>query len=1159
MVVVCPSCGATANTDARFCSECGGSLTHACAQCGSVLNPGAKFCSSCGSASIEAQVTGSVLTEERRIISVLFVDLVGFTAHTERSEPEDTRYRLGLYHARVRQDVERFGGRVEKLMGDGVFAVFGAPVAHEDDAERAVRSALRIIESVEQLTAENPELALAVRVGVTTGEAIVQLESSQDREGIVGDVVNTASRLQGIADPGHVVVDDRTYRATRSSVEFDNLGEVELKGKGSKPHVWRARGVRSRFGTAAEAETTGVFVGRTHELALISDTFDRAVSRRSPQLLTLVGEPGVGKSRLVGEFSRHIDDRPDLVWWRQGRCLPYGEGISFWAIGEVIKAHAGVLESEPIDAVTSKLHAAVSALFDDPVESAWVELRLGSLLGLSAAPTERTELFAAWLRFFEALAARNSLVLVIEDLHWADDAVVEFLLHLLDWATDSPILVLCTARPELFAQRPDWGGGKRDAITIGLAPLSDEETVLLMSSLAKRPLMDAVVQQSLVERSGGNPLYINEFVRLVEELGWRGKLTAGDDVPLPDSVAAIIAARLDLLDTDDKTILQAAAVVGRVFWAAALSFIEGIDAAEVQRRLRRLVTSELIRPVRRSSMQGQDEYSFAHVLARDGAYKRLTREDRARLHEATARWLEAVSGERATDVAELLAFHHAVAWELAPSLDADRRRRVYRFQMAAGERAQAFDAVRAAGFYRSAITVAGTESERGRSLLELQRLDVGTIDERHALLMEAIDAFASNDDREGQAETASALGSLEWYRGHSDDADRWGDRALELVEGLQSSPGLAKVLSAAASSKQLRGREDEAIDLVERGLSVAKEVNDTSTYARLLCIRGSAMGQLGDSSGLDDVMEALRIQLDRNYTANAIMTYNNAATMQISFGFLTDGRTLIEEAIVYGTTRGLSAQVEWSQATLIESLLPLGEWDECLQVARELGAADDARGGSQVGVMARTWEATVRFFRGETAEPLAMLEAAVAAARKIQDPQVTVPYISSLLMWREIAGDIDGARALAAEFCELALQHPVFLAIEIHSVAQTLRRLGQVENLDALVRAAKSTGPGPQASIDYARAALAQAKGDHGQSLALLTGVIASSDARSNRFLGTVARLDAARNARHLDLAVEAAKLLAEAEQLAESMGARRWLDQIAEMRIKAHPAAASG
>ena len=1064
-----------------------------------------------------------------------------------------------MYHTRVRQDVERFGGRLEKLMGDGVFAVFGAPIAHEDDPERAVRAAVRVLESVQELNEAQPTLALAVRVAVTTGEAVVQLEPTPDREGIVGDVVNTASRLQNVASSGQVVVDERTFRATRHAIDYVALDDVALKGKEGKQSVWRAAGLRSRYGVAVEEDTATLFVGRTDELSRLTDTFDRAVTRRSPQLVTLVGEAGVGKSRLIREFRRVIDDRPDLVWWRQGRCLPYGEGVTFWAIGEVVKAQAGILDSEPSEAVRTKLHATVTALFDDPDEASWVELRLSSLVGMAGSAADRTELFAAWLRFFEALAARSPLILVVEDLHWADDAVTEFISHILDWAQDSPILLLCTARPELFGARPDWGGGKRDAVTIRLSPLSDDETMRLMSSLAKRPLMDAGLQRALVEQSGGNPLYICEFVCLAEEQGWQDRLRSGDEVPLPDSIASIISARLDLLDSEDKAILQAAAVVGRVFWAGAVSFVEGLDPAEVQTRLRRLISRELIRPVRRSSMQGQDEYAFAHVLARDAAYKRLTRSDRARLHEATARWLEAVSGERAADVAELLAHHLATAWDLAPSADEERRRRVYRFQMAAGDRARAFDAGRAVRFYRSAAVLAATGTEKGRPLLDMAVLSIGNVEESRAMGMEALDAFADSDDNEGQAEAASQLATQAWYEGHAEESDRWSERSLELAAGLEPSPVLAKVLAAAASGKSLRGKVDEALDLVERTMTVAQAVGDTSSYARSLVIKGGAVTQLGDGDGLDYTLEGLRIQLDRNDTNRAMSTYNSAATIQINLGLLVEGRKLIEEAIVYGGNRGLPAHVDWSRNTRNEALFPLGEWDECLKEADDLVLEDAKRGGSQVGTFAKVTSAIIRFLRGETAPALGQLEEGLDSAREIQDPQALIPIMAFVIMCKDLSGDFKRVEELTSEFTVISAGHPVFLAGHIQMVTWAMRRAGMIDQLASLTRVAKPFGRGPIAHVDLARAAVAETRNEPDKAIELLRSVIESCDQMSNRLLGTMARIDAARVSGLLENEDDQAILLDQAEALAVTMGAQRFLTRISEMRGESRQAATSG
>ena len=454
-----------------------------CPHCGEENPERARFCLTCGQLLVAETPAG----EERKVVSVLFVDLVGFTNQSDRADPEDVRATLRPYHERVKTDIERFGGTVEKFIGDAVMAVFGAPVAHEDDAERAVRSALRILDTIEELRSEG--LDIAVRAAVTTGEAVVALGARPERgEGIVtGDVVNTAARLQSAAAVGSVIVDETTRRSTEGVITFAPLDAVAAKGKAEPIAVWRATHARSRIGQP-EAATKAPFVGREHERALLIDTFARAERESSVQLLTVIGEPGIGKSRLVTELRTALDDRPDLITWRHGRCLPYGEGITFWALGEIVKAEAGILESDDQHVAASKLQETVAGLVADESEEAWFGSRLAPLVGAGGdgAAVSREEAFTAWRRFLEAMAARRPCVLVVEDLHWADGALLEFLEHLLDWSTPVPLLLLCTARPELFERRPSWGGGKRNATTISLSPLSLEETGRLLQ-VAPRP------------------------------------------------------------------------------------------------------------------------------------------------------------------------------------------------------------------------------------------------------------------------------------------------------------------------------------------------------------------------------------------------------------------------------------------------------------------------------------------------------------------------------------------------------------------------------------------------------------------------------------------------------------------------------------------------
>ena len=1091
------------------------------------------------------------------MVSVLFCDLAGFTAHTERSDPEDVRARLTTYHAKVRQDVERFGGRIEKLMGDGVFAVFGAPIAHEDDPERAVRAALRIQESVADLNESQPDLALIVRTAVTTGEAIVQLDDRPDREGIIGDVVNTASRLEAVAESGTVVVDERTYLAARGTIEFTALDPVALKGKIGSVPIWRAAGARSRYGVAVDEETATPFVGRTEEISLLVDAFERTLARRTPQLVTITGEPGVGKSRLIREFRRSIDDRADLAFWRQGRCLPYGESVTFWAIGELVKAHAGILESEPPEASAAKLEQAVSALIDDPDDAAWVALRLQPLTGVGGTEgAERPELFAAWLRFFEALAARNPLIIVIEDLHWADDAVIDFLDHLMEWATGSPILLVTTARPELFTDRPTWGAGRRDAVTSTLAPLSSDEAASLMLSLTDRPAMSADLQRTLLERSGGNPLYVTEYVRLAEEQGWFTSAQQGEELALPDSIQAIISARVDLLSSEDKTLLQTAAVVGRVFWAGALAFADAGSPGDVREGLRRLSRRELVRPVRRASMQGQEEYAFNHILIRDVAYGRLTRDERVRLHEATARWLEAVSGDRAADVAELLAHHLATAFELAPFEDPERRRRIYRFLLLAAERAAAFDAVRARDHAKKAGMFATSDTERGRALIDHGQFMLHSTTEAEEAFTQAIGYFAASGDREGEAEATMHLSRLEWYRGYAERVDALDARALELIEDLPPSPMVGRVVLSVAGKRQLRGFEEEALELVERGIAIAREFGDTEGYARGLVIRGSALTQMGDLQAISDVEEALRIELDRGNAMSAMRTYNNLATFLISTGDAVEGLRIIEDAIDYGTQRGLVGEVAWSQMTRSEALYPLGRWSELDELLASFRDNDEIK-GTQTSVGLTSFDALVDFHRGDLVAAWRKWQTVIAAGREVQDPQILMPALGLGTMIAAEAADPATTQSLADEFASFAPDHPVFLSMFLLPASAPMIKLGMAETVSRLRRAADDTSDWSKAQLNGVAAALAAADGRHDDALPLWDALIVAADSRSLVLAATEARIGAARSALAVGDNDRAAGLLTATTESARALQANLLLDRIEELRTNG--AAATG
>jgi class 3 adenylate cyclase len=672
-------------------------LMEACPSCGHENPDGNKFCGECAS---PLGAPARVVAEERKVVTSLFCDLVGFTASSESADPEDVDQMLFAYSAMARAQIESHGGVMEKFIGDAVVGVFGVPAAHEDDPERAVRAGLRIVEDAEGLEAVGGA-PLRLRVGINTGEALVRLGATAGagERLLAGDAINTASRLQSAAPEMGVAVGLATFEATSVVFEYEELEPAALKGKAEVVRVFHAKAPRARFGTDLTRTHDSPFVGREIDLVLLKGVFEKAVAAQSVQLVTVVGEPGLGKSRLVAELFAYIDARPELVRWRQGRSLPYGEGITFWALGEIVKAHAGILESDPPDIASAKL----DVVLPEGEEREWFRQRLLPLLGIEASSSaEREELFTAWRRFLESVAEQDPTVLVFEDLHWADEAMLAFLEHLADLAEGVPLLLVGTARPELYERHPDYAAGMRNVNTINLAPLSQEETARLVSALLDSTVLPAELQQPILERAGGNPLYAEEFVRLLkdrdllERVGSSWQLKAGAEVPFPDSVQALIAARLDTLEPDAKSLLADAAVIGKVFWAGAVSAMGERDPQTVISTLRELSRKELVRPARQSSMAGEAEYAFWHILARDVAYNQLPRASRAARYVAAAGWIESKAPERVEDLADVLAYHYSTALDLARAAGqaeqaAELEAPALRFLGLAGERALGLD------------------------------------------------------------------------------------------------------------------------------------------------------------------------------------------------------------------------------------------------------------------------------------------------------------------------------------------------------------------------------------------------------------------------------------------------------------------------------------
>ena len=474
--------------------------------------------------------------------------------------------------------------------------------------------------------------------------------------------------------------------------------------------MWLADQVRARPGVDVEHESRSELVGREHELSVIRDALNRVRSARASQLVTLVGVPGIGKSRLVHELRRIVQEDPELITWRQGRCLAYGDGVTLWALGEIVKAQAGIHEQDPPNEAAEKIGRAVDDVLTDAADVSWVRSNLLALVGLGGeselGDDRGGQAFAAWRLFFEAMADRRPLVLVFEDLHWADESLLDFIDELVDWVTDVPLLVVATARPELLERRPGWGGGKLNATTLAVSPLSDEQTARLIASLLDRPVLAAEAQQALLERAGGNPLYAEQFSELFLERG------SAEELGLPETLQGIIAARLDGLAQDEKELLRDAAVIGKVFWVGALG--RNGDAATTLHALER---KGFVRRQRRTSVEGETELAFAHALVRDVAYGQISRPDRAAKHRYVAEWIESLG--RPDDHAEMLAYHWGSALELGRAAGADvadieqRTRLVLRD---AGDRAFALNAFAPAeAYYADALAIWPREAlDRGR-------------------------------------------------------------------------------------------------------------------------------------------------------------------------------------------------------------------------------------------------------------------------------------------------------------------------------------------------------------------------------------------------------------------------------------------------------------
>jgi class 3 adenylate cyclase/tetratricopeptide (TPR) repeat protein len=1022
--VNCPACGLENPEAARYCGRCGAALGSECPACGAAVGPGLAYCTSCGA--------GLAEPEERKVVTVLFADLVDFTRRAGRLDPEEVRRLLAPYYARLRAELEGYGGTVEKFIGDAVVALFGAPAAHEDDPVRGVRAALAIREAIAELNLTQPGLDLHVRIAVTTGEAVVALGARpSEGEGMAaGDVLNTASRLQAGAPVDGILVDEPTYRATAEAIEYRDAEPVEAKGKPEPVRVWEAVSAQRQPAPEVLQRLRGVFADRLEELAALKSALRRALDERSVQLVTLVGEPGIGKSRLVYEFATASAEEPEPASWQLGRSLPYGDGVTFWALGEMVKGQAEILETDAAAEAGAKLRAAAQAVLPDPAEATWVEGHLRSLVGLGGeveiGGDRRSEAFAAWRRFLEALAARGALVLVFEDLHWADDGLLDFVDHLAEWATGAALLVVCTARPALLERRPGWSATRENALTVPLATLTDEETSELVSSLLEAGVLPDRAQAALLARAGGNPLYAGEYVRMLVDRRLVGPGADGapaGELPLPESIQAIIAARLDALPAAEKALLQDAAVIGSGFWAGALVALGGLPRWRVEERLLALERKGFVRRDRRSSVVRETQYAFWHILIRDVAYGQIPRGRRAEKHRLAADWIESLNVERAEDRAEMLAHHYLSALEFARASGQEAESLAEPARIAlreAGDRATSLNAFRAAvRFYRSALDLFPVgDPERPELLFRYGRARFHAESAGTEVLADAREGLLAAGDREAAAEAIVMLGELAWMRGETDAAFRNFEEAVTLLGDAPSSRAKAYVLSSLSRFLMIADRHEEAIRLGSEALHMAEELGLAELQAHALDSIGASRAAIGDSRGLADLEQSISISVELN-PLEAVRGYVNLGTALAELGELERAFELYERGRRAAHDLGDPDRIRWFEEERLYEWYWRGNWDDAVRRASELITELEASDPHKVELDTRLVRARILLARGSTEGALADAERALAFARRVGYPEALFPPLAFRARALAAIGRRDEAAALATELLEL--------------------------------------------------------------------------------------------------------------------------------------------
>jgi class 3 adenylate cyclase len=934
-------------------------------------------------------------------VTVVFADLVGFTARSEPLDVEDVGSALHRFHEAMRGEIERYGGVVE-FAGDGVMGVFGAPVAHEDDPQRAAHAALAMRESAGALGDD-----LLLRMGVNTGEVLARVGAIASGESLAGDAINTASRLESAAGPGEILVGEQTYLATRDEIEYEPATPVRAKGKAEPVPCWRAIAARSLLPEDLRDDLP--FLGRAAERARLAATFEESARGRT-RLLLISGEAGIGKSRLVAELRDIAAETPRLTTWRRGRIAPYGDRSAFGALGEIVAQQAGILASDDAAVAGRKLDAAVDGAGLRGTDAVWVRRHLAPLVGLPTpgGPARREEAMAAWRLFLEAVARRGPAVLVLEDLHHADPALLDFVQDLVEPAPEVGLLVVVTARSELLERRPGW---PRAAVAehLELGPLERPAVEELLQHLADPGAVPPDVARELVDRAGGNPLFARECVRMVVQRG-------GAPAALPDTVRGIVAARVDALPPAEKAFLQDAAVLGEVAWLGGMAAVGRTEAPEAEALLRRLERRRILQRQRRSSIAGEIEVRFLHGLFRDAAYAGLTREARAPRHERAAEWLERRGADR-IDGVELVAHHRWTSFEAHRALgdDVPELRDATRgaLRAAAGQASVRHDLRAVVRHAERALTLEPTADDRGELLVLRAAAQGEQADWDEPALLEAREAALAA----GRLDDAVRAGYLlaQWAEYAESDAatcDRYLDDALALAGRVAPGPSTTLPFHHRCYRLLSQGDSEGVLRLSAGEIGRARDADAPAALALMQVWHGLASVRLGNPAGVEEIATA-HASLERLAHVRAPTAAYNLANALVAFGRLPDAREAVQGAAAWARRMNLVATQRTAAAELAWYAYHAGEVEEAEALLEEAER-------EPTSALARSTAATVRARLYRLRDPAlarAQAEAAVAYGERVENVEQALIGRAALAA----ACLADGDRQAAADVCHVAL------------------------------------------------------------------------------------------------------------------------------------------